>query len=136
LFLESLTGSKKVVEMLNRYGYCASYTSSEELETELTYSVTSDTRMSPKGMRLDPSYCSGLAFDNFDHYVETLGGKNTLHDTVGISYQRVPTAEELQEHNGIQESSSTNNKGTTRKKRRRTFEPSGLTIEPYYKNQE
>ena len=28
-----------------------------------------------------------LSFDNYDRYVETLTGKDTLHDTVGIAYQ-------------------------------------------------
>ena len=30
----------------------------------------------------------GLAFDNFDHFVETLSGKDTLHDTIGIAHQK------------------------------------------------
>ncbi|GFV68876.1 uncharacterized protein TNCV_1985401 [Trichonephila clavipes] len=30
-----------------------------------------------------------IAFDNFDRYVDTLTGKDTLHDTVGIIYQNV-----------------------------------------------
>ncbi|GFV05785.1 hypothetical protein TNCV_5035241 [Trichonephila clavipes] len=32
---------------------------------------------------------NGVAFDNFDRYVDTLTGKDTLHDTVGIIYQNV-----------------------------------------------
>ncbi|KZS05943.1 Glioma tumor suppressor-like protein [Daphnia magna] len=31
----------------------------------------------------------GVAFDNYDRFVETLTGKDTLHDTVGIVYQDV-----------------------------------------------
>ena len=33
--LKSLTGSRKVVEILNRYGHCANYHGVEEIETEL-----------------------------------------------------------------------------------------------------
>ena len=33
--LKSLTGSRKVVEILNRYGHCANYHAVEEIETEL-----------------------------------------------------------------------------------------------------
>ena len=29
----------------------------------------------------------GVAWDNFDRYVETGGGESTLHDTVEIAYQ-------------------------------------------------
>ncbi|KAH0549583.1 hypothetical protein KQX54_010589 [Cotesia glomerata] len=32
---------------------------------------------------------TGVAFDNFDRYVDTLNGKETLHDTVGIIYQNI-----------------------------------------------
>lgn len=32
---------------------------------------------------------TNVAFDNFDRFVETSSGKNTLHDTVGIVYQNV-----------------------------------------------
>jgi len=33
---------------------------------------------------------TGVAFDNFDRFVETSSGKDTLHDTVGIIYQNDP----------------------------------------------
>ncbi|KAG5894728.1 hypothetical protein JTB14_006147 [Gonioctena quinquepunctata] len=33
--------------------------------------------------------CTGVAFDNFDRYVDTLDGKETLYDTVGIIYQNI-----------------------------------------------
>lgn len=40
---------------------------------------------------LHPLSClhTGLGFDNFDLFVDTLSGKETLHDTVGIVYQDV-----------------------------------------------
>ena len=38
-------------------------------------------------MNLKASLATGVAFDNFDRFVETLSGKDTLHDTVGIAYQ-------------------------------------------------
>ena len=38
-------------------------------------------------MNMDANACTGLAFDNYDRFVETLTGKDTLHDTVGIAYQ-------------------------------------------------
>ena len=30
---------------------------------------------------------AGLAFDNYDHNVETFSGKNTFHHVLGIDYQ-------------------------------------------------
>ena len=37
LAIKSLTGSRKVVEILNRMGHCVNYSTVEELETELTF---------------------------------------------------------------------------------------------------
>ena len=44
---------------------------------------------------LNPNLNTGNVFGNYDRYLETLTGKNTLHDTVGIVYQDViePDAE-------------------------------------------
>ena len=41
LTVKSKTGRRKLVEILNRCGYCVSYNTVEELETELTYEVKS-----------------------------------------------------------------------------------------------
>ena len=41
----------------------------------------------PFGMDLLSCVRTGLAWDNFDRFVETSSGKDTLHDTVGIAYQ-------------------------------------------------
>ena len=90
LAVKSMTGSKKLIGMLNRYGNCVSYTTTEELETELTFTATSASKISLADLVPDSSLTVGMAYDNFDWFVETLSGKNTLHNTVGIVYQSVP----------------------------------------------
>ena len=85
LAVKSMTGSRRLIEILNRLGHSINYHTIEELETELTYSSLVDQRITPHGMSMDPILCLGVAFDNFDRYVETSCGKNTLHDTVGIA---------------------------------------------------
>ena len=87
--IKSLTGSKKVVTMLNRFGHCINYNGIEELETELTYNCSNANQITPSGMSKEKSCSTGLAFDNYDRFTETLSGKDTLHDTVGIAYQTV-----------------------------------------------
>ena len=87
LAAKSVTGSKKLIRMLNRYRYCVSYTTREKLETELTFAVTSVSKISPPDLVPDPSLTVGIAYDNFDQFVDTLSSKNTLHNTVGIVYQ-------------------------------------------------
>lgn len=84
---KSITGSRKMVEILNRLGHCCSYSTIEELETELAYGSASENRLLPSGLKNQQSLCTHVAFDNFDRYVETSSGKDTLHDTVGIVYQ-------------------------------------------------
>ena len=37
--VKSLTGSRKVIEMLNRYGHCSNYHMIEEIETEMTRDI-------------------------------------------------------------------------------------------------
>ena len=60
-----------------------SYSTFEEL-TELTFDATKEKRLTPNGMSLNPANNIGVAFDNFDIYVETVSGKDTLRDTVGF----------------------------------------------------
>ena len=38
-------------------------------------------------MSLNPANKIDLAFDNFDRYIETVSGRDALHDTVGIVYE-------------------------------------------------
>ena len=61
----------------------------EEIETELTYAANEKDILTPSGMNIDANACTGLAFDNYDHFVGTLTGEDTLHDIVGIAYETV-----------------------------------------------
>ena len=89
LVLKSLTGSRKVIELLNRMGYCASYHTTQEIETEMTFEAGRRKKNTPFGMSLQSNAGTGVAWDNYDRFVETQSGKDTLHDTVGITYQMV-----------------------------------------------
>ena len=146
LAIKSMSGSRKIVEILNRLGHCASYHTVEELETELTFEANKDQKTMPHGMIEDGDLGTGVAFDNYDRFVETLSGKNTLHDTVGIAYQvyqkkEVNHSEQILEECsqvdlGMASAANNNNKNkqtTSVKKRRRTYEAAGLDIEPYRK---
>ncbi|XP_063215726.1 uncharacterized protein LOC134527200 [Bacillus rossius redtenbacheri] len=95
--IKSLTGSKKVVDILSRQGYCITYPSTRilELETSAAYSCSYNNQLCLSGNNPTSILSSGVAWDNYDQFVETSSGKNTLHDTVGIIYQNIPTEEEL-----------------------------------------
>lgn len=88
--MKSLTGSRKVIDILNRMGHSICYSSVEEIETELAYSGSMRKLTLPEGLiPHHPDLRTHLAFDNYDRYVETFSGKDTLHDTVGIVYQNI-----------------------------------------------
>ena len=93
--MKSLTGSRKVIEVLNRLGPSISYSAVEEIETELTCEGTKENRLIPQQMTMDSEAGVGLLFNNFNRFFETLSGKDTLHDTVGIAYQ-VSTKDQCQ----------------------------------------
>ena len=78
---------KRVIELLNRLGHCSSHNVIEGIETELTFSANASRQLTPHGMKLSKDLGLGVAFDNFDRFVETSSGMDTLHDTVGITYQ-------------------------------------------------
>ncbi|GFW31675.1 uncharacterized protein TNCV_4683471 [Trichonephila clavipes] len=114
--LKSLTSSRKIIDIINRYGHCISYQGIEELETETT-----------------------VAYDNFDCFVETTNGKDTLHDTVGIIYQNIEAntieESEIPQKLNMSEASITNNENNLphSTKKRRTFEAISTEEIPYPK---
>lgn len=129
--IKSLTSSKKVINILNRFGHCCNYTTLEELETEATISSVHRTQVCPPDIILNPSLCTGVAFDNLDRYVDTLSGKETLHDTVGIIYQNIDNSlSELNEDNDNSEELSLPAPSQKRKRSLTGFTPD---IIPYSK---
>lgn len=85
--LKSLTNSKKIINIVNRYGHCCSYSTLEGLETEATFTSCELSEICPEGILRTSHLYTGVAFDNYDRFVETTTGKDTLHDTVGIIFQ-------------------------------------------------
>ena len=81
--MKSLSGSRRVTEILRRLGHTASYYTMKELETKLTFHATETGNGTPTRMSLDLEQATGI----FDSFVETLTGKDSLHNTVGIAYQ-------------------------------------------------
>ena len=97
----------------------------------------------------------GIAWDNYDRFVATRSGKDTLHDTVGITYQVVTTdsnegssifndkASNITNQQSMTTDTSvtkadyapisTTERKSITKKRRRAYEPIGLEIQPYRK---
>ncbi|GFS49548.1 hypothetical protein TNCV_2968411 [Trichonephila clavipes] len=56
---------------------------------KMEYLINGQCTIPEKLDRFFKALIGGVAFDNFDRYVGTLTGKDTLHDTKGIIYQNV-----------------------------------------------
>lgn len=90
LAMKTLTSSKKIVNILNRLGLCSSYNVVSQIETELAHISEERQCRLPDGFVANrPDLCTGVAWDNYDRFVETKDGFDTLHDTVGIVYQNI-----------------------------------------------
>ena len=51
--MKSLTGSRKVTEVLKRLGHSISYSAVEEIEAELTFEGPKENRLIPQQMTMD-----------------------------------------------------------------------------------
>ena len=131
LALNSLTGSRKVFEMMCRLGHCVSYHRIKEIENEMKIETTKSVKATPFGMSLNASAATDVAWDNFDRFVEIKSGKDTLHDTVGIAFQVLDNSQpNILEDNQERQNS---NENTKLKKRKLSYSPSDLTMTPYRK---
>lgn len=131
--MKSITGCRVVVDILNRFNYCISYTKVLELETSAAYSCAEKKMLCPSGIIPTSSLSSGVAWDNYDRFVDTSSGKDTLHDTVGIMYQDIPTAQELSRNLNINEPDNEHQNSNIRdnnKRRKRSYEPNEILILP------
>ena len=144
--LQSLTGSKKFIEIMNRLEHCASYHTTEEIETEATFESAKRKLVTPLEMKLNPRCGTDVGWDNFDRFVETITGKETLHDTVGITYQTITEEEPIDQEPGNDENLSPKeekcftievteaiHETLHKKKRRRPYQSRSLDIIPYRK---
>ncbi|CAH1100732.1 unnamed protein product [Psylliodes chrysocephalus] len=115
------------------FGHCCNYKTLEEFETEAIIASVDCSQISPPDIIRSPLLCTGVAFDNFDRFVDTLNGKESLHDTVGIIYQNIDN--NVQEELNV-DNASNNSEETLQgpsKKRRRTFDAIVPDILPYAK---
>ena len=87
--IKSITGSRRVLDILNRFGHAINYHTAESLETELATTISYRDKATPDGLLQIPGLATSIAWDNYDEITETLSGSNSLHDTAGICYQNV-----------------------------------------------
>ena len=91
LGIQSMTGSKAALNILNICGHVINYHEVKQYETEIAYSVADSGNECPDGIIHDPHLATGTVWDNNDANIETLDGRDTFHTTVGHCYQNIPT---------------------------------------------
>ena len=75
--MKNLTGSRKVIEILNKLGHCVSYHIVEETETEMIFKMNKEGVLTPHGMTCNPLLGTELAWDTSDRFVAT--GMEQIH---------------------------------------------------------
>ncbi len=81
---KSLTGSRKVVKVLNRFTQCNNYDAVEEYETQQAVTISEKETSTPDSLLRKPGRVTGCAWDNYVENMETSFGASTLHDIFGV----------------------------------------------------
>ena len=84
--MRQLTGSSKVINLLNQFGRCMSKNFALRHETGLAELSISDNGVIPAGVRKNQNIA--IAWENDDFLEDTKTGKDTTHVTEGIIIQR------------------------------------------------
>jgi hypothetical protein len=84
--MRQLTGSSKVIDLLNQFGHCMSNNFALRHETGLAELSISDNGVIPVGVTKNQNIA--IAWDNDDFLEDTKTGKETTHVTGGIIIQR------------------------------------------------
>ena len=95
LALKSMTGSKSVVSLLNRFGHCIGDETVRRMDMSFEEAVNQNNTILPSHIQISPNLSTGLAWDNFDNNIET-SGANTIHRTYRICYQNIMPSEKSQ----------------------------------------
>ncbi|XP_045036882.1 uncharacterized protein LOC116935578 [Daphnia magna] len=122
-----LSGEVKAPSLLRTFHECLV----ADLETELAFGAVEESKLLPDSLHRRPDLNTTVAFDNFDLFVETLTGKDTLHDTVRIVTQDIPP--DGDDFLPLTESEDEDDVTVGTGKRRRAFITRDVSIEPYYK---
>ena len=89
LALKSMTGSKSVVSLLNRFGHCIGDETVRRMDMSFEEAVNQNDTILPSHIQISPNLLTGLAWNNFDINIEILSKANTIHRTYGICYENI-----------------------------------------------
>lgn len=67
---EKFDKQQKVINMINKFGHCCSYSVLERIETEATFTSMNANDLCSEDVRRVSNLSTGVAFNNFDRFVE------------------------------------------------------------------
>lgn len=76
-------------------GHSSSYHTVKELETEMAFEANKSNKVSLFWVKLKLDVGTRVAWGNYDRYVEIQNGRDTLHDTFGITYQLATKCDDI-----------------------------------------
>ena len=121
LTLKSMTGSKTVTNLINRFGHCVSNEKVRRIDIGLESTINQSNSFVPDNIKNIANSCIGLAWDNFDINLETLSGENSIYHTYGICYQNIT----------LNDSNSTDQQTSTGRKRKLKEITKGISPEQH-----
>ena len=128
--LKSITGSRKVQEVVNHFGHCIGYHTAEEYETQLATKIIEKKQVPPDGLEASEGLSTNSAWDNYD--------ESMYHDTQGIVIQNEVL--EISSSKGTQTTSSKNQSSSTtsallsvKAESKRSLEMPNIELEPVRK---
>ena len=86
LTVKSLTGSKTMVSLLNRFDHSTGDETIRRIDLGLEQALFKTKTLVPNHIIRKSNLSTGLAWDNFDINIETPSGANTIQHTYGICY--------------------------------------------------
>lgn len=132
--VKALTGSKQLIEVLNRLGYCISYPVLENLETRAAILAYRKDSHLPSDVKSQAGEVIILAWDNFDRFMYSLinSNKDALHDTFGIGIKfklRDETDTEVDPHSAEDRNNDTGDEYSDKERLRIRAFKEGVTTE-------
>ena len=90
LTLKSMTGSKRVLTLMQRNGHCCSSETTRRIDMGMERGILNEHgNVVPQGVVKEPGLSVGTAWDNYDINLETINGLGSIHHTYGIVYQNI-----------------------------------------------
>ena len=125
--LKSITGSRKVQEVINHFGHSIGYHTAEEYETQIAEQIIERKQVLPDGLQPKKGLSTNSAWDNYD--------ESMYHDTQGIVIQNnFSIAPSMTEEVSVRSEKSSGSSLLPKRRHKRSLDIPNTELEPVRKN--